>query len=106
MKKGYHGHISLAPLYAVSGRHKAVQFTVSLPIFFFQAEDGIRDYKVTGVQDVFSSDLAFRLVPTKPFTFKFCLRALKNNSISHRSLKMPRLWGAPNCGGLFKRPIS
>src|ERR1022692_1305938 len=28
---------------------------------------------------------AFRLVPTKLFTFKFCLRALKKNSISHRS---------------------
>src|SRR5256885_3151952 len=26
--------------------------------FFFQAEDGIRDYKVTGVSDVCSSDLA------------------------------------------------
>src|ERR1039457_7524275 len=26
-------------------------------VFFFQAEDGIRDYKVTGVQTVCSSDL-------------------------------------------------
>src|SRR5256885_5396812 len=26
-------------------------------VFFFQAEDGIRDYKVTGVPDVCSSDL-------------------------------------------------
>ena len=26
--------------------------------FFFQAEDGIRDYDVTGVQDVCSSDLS------------------------------------------------
>src|SRR5256885_8233263 len=29
--------------------------------FFFQAEDGIRDYKVTGVPDVCSSDLDLRL---------------------------------------------
>src|SRR2546426_3808640 len=28
--------------------------------FFFQAEDGIRDYKVTGSSDVCSSDLAYR----------------------------------------------
>ena len=30
--------------------------------FFFQAEDGIRDYKVTGVQTCGSSDLALKLV--------------------------------------------
>src|SRR5256885_4437823 len=29
--------------------------------FFFQAEDGIRDYKVTGVPDVCSSDLSCRI---------------------------------------------
>src|SRR5256885_2856870 len=35
--------------------------------FFFQAEDGIRDYKVTGVQTVCSSDLeATRLAPGLP----------------------------------------
>ena len=28
--------------------------------FFFQAEDGIRDYKVTGGSDVCSSDLLFK----------------------------------------------
>src|ERR1022692_800942 len=32
----------------------------SLVIFFFQAEDGIRDYKVTGVQTWCSSDLRRR----------------------------------------------
>src|ERR1039457_6016843 len=31
--------------------------TVALLSVFFQAEDGIRDYKVTGVPDVCSSDL-------------------------------------------------
>src|SRR2546426_5913897 len=34
------------------GRVAVTQF-----LFFFQAEDGIRDYKVTGVPDVCSSDL-------------------------------------------------
>src|ERR1039457_7393258 len=33
---------------------------------FFQAEDGIRYYKVTGVQDVCSSDLLGRLTVTLP----------------------------------------
>src|SRR3989454_11609677 len=34
--------------------------------FFFQAEDGIRDYKVTGVSDVCSSDLTvYYVVGTK-----------------------------------------
>src|SRR2546426_11556779 len=30
-------------------------------IFFFQAEDGIRDYKVTGVQTLCSSDLQYHI---------------------------------------------
>src|SRR5256885_10996407 len=34
----------------MSCRQAAVQDLLSLEIFFFQAEDGIRDYKVTGVQ--------------------------------------------------------
>src|SRR5690606_40789640 len=39
--------------------------------FFFQAEDGIRDFHVTGVQDVCSSDLA--VVPTRRGLARQCL---------------------------------
>src|SRR5215467_15889605 len=35
---------------AASGRVPAVARAAAFIIFFFQAEDGIRDYKVTGVQ--------------------------------------------------------
>src|SRR3712207_8254991 len=34
--------------------------------FFFQAEDGIRDIGVTGVQDVYSSDLLAAVVVEDP----------------------------------------
>src|SRR5690606_40843374 len=34
--------------------------------FFFQAEDGIRDFHVTGVQTCASSDLADRAQPVEP----------------------------------------
>src|ERR1039458_10351476 len=59
---------------------------------------------ISAVQIWISS--AFRLVPTKLFTFKFCLRALKNNSISCHSGPPPsppstRTGGKLNC---FSKP--
>src|SRR3712207_1463747 len=42
---------------------KVIEYEMSYFFFFFQAEDGIRDIGVTGVQDVCSSDL---LVPRRP----------------------------------------
>src|SRR6266511_709560 len=51
--------------HAVAAYHLAASYVLTLVqdhldavIFFFQAEDGIRDFHVTGVQDVCSSDLA------------------------------------------------
>src|SRR5205807_3646678 len=39
------------------------RFVILVFLFFFQAEDGIRDYKVTGVSDVCSSDLERESAP-------------------------------------------
>src|ERR1039457_40941 len=48
-------------------------------LFFFQAEDGIRDYKVTGGSDVCSSDLrAFSLFNKKFIKNKIPLIKLNN----------------------------
>src|SRR5947209_12758580 len=62
----YNGSLSLHPFAryaATSALHSMASF------FFFQAEDGIRDIGVTGVQDVCSSDLnatiALRLLITE-----------------------------------------
>src|SRR5438093_3920463 len=55
-------------------------------IFFFQAEDGIRDWSVTGVPDVCSSDLRF--VPSGDVTGQFAL-VLAVNRPQERSFPMP-----------------
>src|SRR5205807_3895736 len=41
-------------------------------VFFFQAEDGIRDYKVTGVQ---TCALPISGVPSKPYSFSDVLNS-------------------------------
>src|ERR1022692_5249472 len=63
----YPGSNSCAPWCGLTDKRFAV--AVRDPgFFFFQAEDGIRDYKVTGVQDVCSSDLQYLLgiLPIEP----------------------------------------
>src|SRR5438874_5412630 len=51
----------------------------AIPIFFFQAEDGIRDLYVTGVPDVCSSDL-----------FSVCLNLQRSwrNAVRDRSYRL------------------
>lgn len=47
LKQGYHGQISLEPLYAVSGRNTPVKFTVSLPITLGRDRIEVRGAKVS-----------------------------------------------------------
>src|ERR1035441_7446290 len=51
---------------------------------------------ISAVQIWISS--AFRLVPTKLFTFKFCLRALKNNQFPTGPCRWRRWWWARSAG--------
>src|SRR5256885_11035645 len=57
---------SLVRLGAVAGLSGRIWYTIKCLFFFFQAEDGIRDYKVTGVQTC-----------ALPISFKHYSRALQ-----------------------------
>src|ERR1041385_924765 len=54
------------------------------PFFFFQAEDGIRDVAVTGVQDVCSSDLVSR--PGIPWEWDARTNGLPRVALAPRAL--------------------
>src|ERR1039457_7304819 len=94
--------------------------------FFFQAEDGIRDYKVTGVQDVCSSDLirgyGLRHLPTtgmspaRPPNGKACSPAVntwsplvsrtqKNPSRKTPTLAVPVPFQSPTTGTSAVPPV-
>src|SRR5687768_17831211 len=54
--------------------------------FFFQAEDGIRDVAVTGVQTCAlpissGSDIAVRLTPPKQLTLEQCLEWIEDDEL-------------------------
>src|ERR1039457_6357409 len=78
-------------------------------VFFFQAEDGIRDYKVTGVQDVCSSDLSIPTCSTCSSGARYTSGTPNNSSIRTRSTAStrqrfpaiaPEAAVAPGCPGV------
>src|SRR5258706_3339193 len=59
--------------------------------FFFQAEDGIRDWSVTGVPDVCSSDLEEHTSELQPLTNLVCRLLLEDKTCALPNRKMTRL---------------
>src|SRR5256885_9972336 len=70
-------------------KHKFNTIVLSGFVFFFQAEDGIRDYKVTGVQTC-ALPISTRSEPGSP-------------SFGHRARWLGRTNGASCAGSFFSR---